>query len=240
VFSKSAGFYDAIYSWKDYGSEVVRLEALVEARRRSRGRALLDVACGTGKHLHLLRDRWEVEGLDLDPAMVELAHARLPGTRIEVGDMTDFDMGRGYDLVVCLFSSIGYVLTVERLDSAIACMARHLLPGGVLAVEPWLTPESVEPDRVSVLLAEGEDFKVARMNVMVVEGTVSVADFHYLLGRPAGVEHFTEHHELGLFTHEQHLHAFQQAGLEAELDERGLMGRGLYLAVKTGSDTIAG
>jgi hypothetical protein len=70
------------------------------------------------------------------------------------------------------------------------------------------------------------------MNVMVVEGTVSVADFHYLLGRPQGVEHFTERHELGLFTHEQYLQAFRQAGLEPELDERGLMGRGLYLAVK--------
>jgi SAM-dependent methyltransferase len=232
VFSKSAGFYDAIYSWKDYGAEVVRLEALVEARRRSGGRTLLDVACGTGKHLHLLRDRWEVEGVDLDPAMVDLARARLPGVRIEVGDMASFDMGRGYDVVVCLFSAIGYVLTVERLDATIACMARHLLHGGVLAVEPWLTPESIEPDRVGALLAEGEDFKVARMNVMVVEGTVSVADFHYLLGRPQGVEHFTERHQLGLFTHEQYLQAFRQAGLEPELDERGLMGRGLYLAVK--------
>jgi SAM-dependent methyltransferase len=234
VFSKSAGFYDAIYSWKDYGAEVVRLEALVEPRRRSDGLVLLDVACGTGKHLHLLRDRWEVEGLDLDPAMVELARARLPGVRIDVGDMTAFDMGRAYDVVVCLFSAIGYVLNIERLDRAIACMARHLLPGGVLAVEPWLTPQQIEPDRVGALLAEGEDFKVARMNVMVVQGAISVADFHYLLGRPEGVEHFTERHQLGLFTHDQYLQAFRQAGLEAELDERGLMGRGLYLAVKPG------
>jgi SAM-dependent methyltransferase len=233
VFARSAAFYDALYGWKDYPAEVVRLEALVEARRRSSGKAWLDVACGTGRHLELLRERWEVEGLDLDPIMAALARARLPGVRIQVGDMTGFDMGRAYDVVTCLFSSIGYVLTEERLAAAVACLARHLVAGGVLAVEPWLGLNQVEPGHVGALLAEGEGFKVARMNVLVAEGTVSVADFHYLVGRPAGVEHFTERHELGLFTPDQYAGAFRRAGLEPELDERGLMGRGLYLAVRT-------
>ena len=233
MFSKSSAFYDALYGWKDYGSEALRLETLVEPRRRSRGRALLDVACGTGKHLELLKGRWDVAGIDLDPAMVGLARRRLPGVRIEVADMTSFEMGHRYDLVVCLFSSIGYALTVKRLRAAVGCMARHLLPGGVLAVEPWLRPEQLRPGEVGSLLAEGDGFKVARMNVLVEEGRVSVADFHYLLGTAAGVEHFTERHELGLFTDREYRSAFRAAGLEPELDERGLMGRGLYLATRS-------
>jgi hypothetical protein len=44
------------------------------------------------------------------------------------------------------------------------------------------------------------------------------------------VEHFTELHELGLFTVEQHLAAFRAAGLAAEHDPEGPMGRGLYVA----------
>ena len=54
--------------------------------------------------------------------------------------MTAFDLGCRFDVVTCLFSSIGYVGTVERLDQAIATMAAHLEPGGTLIVEPWLSP----------------------------------------------------------------------------------------------------
>jgi SAM-dependent methyltransferase len=53
-------------------------------------------------------------------------------------DPADFNLGLTFDAVVCLFSAIGYVVTVKRLHSALAAMARHLRPGGVLLVEPWL------------------------------------------------------------------------------------------------------
>ena len=41
------------------------------------------------------------------------------------------DLGRTFDAVVCLFSSIGYVGTEERLRAAIGSMARHAAPGGM-------------------------------------------------------------------------------------------------------------
>jgi hypothetical protein len=58
---------------------------------------------------------------------------------------------------------------------------------------------------------------------------VSTIDFAYSVGTPAGVEQFTEHHELGLFTDEEYRGAFAAAGLAVEHDAEGLMGRGLYL-----------
>jgi hypothetical protein len=49
------------------------------------------------------------------------------------------------------------------------------------------------------------------------------------VGTPAGIEYFTERHELGLFAHDDYLAAFHTAGLEVEYNPEGLMGRGLYV-----------
>ena len=70
------------------------------------------------------------------------------------------------------------------------------------------------------------------MNVSQRDGDVSIVDFQYLVGTPDAVEHFSERHELGLFTVDQHLDAFRAAGLEAEHDPEGPMGRGLYVAIR--------
>jgi SAM-dependent methyltransferase len=230
VFSRSARLYDPIYaSIRDYPHEAAELDRLIQERRPG-ARTLLDVACGTGAHLEHVAGRYDVAGLDLDPEMLEVARERLPQASFHQGDMADFDLGRSFDAVVCMFSSIGYVRTEERLRSALAAMARHLHPGGVLAVEPWLSPDVWQDRHVGGVFVDEPDLKIARMNAARRDGNVSVVDFHYLVATPAGVEHFTELHELGLFTVEQHLAAFRAAGLEAEHDPEGPMGRGLYVA----------
>jgi hypothetical protein len=150
------------------------------------------------------------------------------------GDMTGFELGRQFDAVVCLFSSIGYVGTADRLRRAVACMAHHVASGGVLVVEPWFTPEAWQRGRPHALLVEQPNLKICRMNVSDArdgaDGPVSVLDFHYLVASAEGVAHFTEHHELALFTDAQYREAFALAGLPAEHDPQGLIGRGLYVA----------
>ena len=226
MFTKSEAFYDAVYGFKDYGSEVERIASLVEARRGVRGGALLDVACGTGGHVAYLRERFDVEGLDLDPEMVEVARHKHPGTRFHVGDMVDFDLGKRFDVVTCLFSSIGYVKTVPRLRAAIANMARHLTAGGVLLVEPWFTPETYHSRKVHATFVDQPDLKIARVNVSAVEGRISVIDFHYLVGTPDGVDSFVERHELAMFTWDEYEEAFRSAGLAVERLSEGLAGDG--------------
>jgi SAM-dependent methyltransferase len=233
MFTKSEALYDAIYGWKKYEREAAQLCEFIKTHKRSSGKALLDVACGTGTHLAHLRDVFAVEGLDLDPKMLEIARARHPDVAFHQGDMIDFDLGRRFDIVVCLFSSIGYVKTARRLRQAIANMARHVLPGGVLVVEPYFSPAAWTQARLpGVNFVEQADLKVVRMMVSRVEGTVAKFEFHYLVGMPGGVEYFTERHELGLFTDDQHRVAFAAAGLDVIHDAKGLMGRGLYIGTR--------
>jgi len=228
MFANSAHLYDAVYSFKDYRAESEQLRNLIEERSPGAS-TLLDVACGTGKHLEQLRAWYEVSGLDLDPQLLALARERLGAVELNEGDMTAFSLERRFDVVTCLFSSIGYVGTVERLDDAIAAMAAHLNPGGVLIVEPWLTPDVWIADRPHLLSVDEPDLKIARMTLSGREGRLAIMQFEYLVGTPTGIEAFSERHEAALFTDEEYRQAFVAAGLSVEHDSEGLIGRGLYI-----------
>ena len=228
MFTRSEHLYDAVYAFKDYAAEAGRLHELIEERRPG-ATTLLDVACGTGKHLEQLARWYEVDGLDLDPAMLELTRARVPAAALHAADMTSFDLERKFDVVVCLFSSIGYAGTLEGVHRAVAAMAGHLEPGGLLVVEPWISPDVWEDGKPRLVVVDEPDLKVARMNVARRVDRLSILDFTYLVGTPDGVEVFTEHHEAVLLTDDEYRAAFTAAGLAVEHDAEGLMGRGLYL-----------
>jgi len=232
MFSRSAHVYDAIHADRvDYDGAARRLRDLIRKRRRSGGNRLLDVACGTGAYLPHLQQEYEVEGLDLDEGMLAVARRRLPDVPFHHAEMVDFDLGRGFDVVTCLSSSIGYAKTLPRMRQTVANLARHTLPGGVVAVEPWFGPEVWEPGRVTLDCVDRPDLKVARLLVSGAVGTVSSLDIHDLASSPAGVETLVERHELGLFTDAEYRAAFAAADLDVSYDAAGLIGRGLYLGV---------
>lgn len=228
MFVKSARFYDAIYGFKDYAAASARLREFVDQLNPSATR-LLDVACGIGKHLEHLRQWYDVEGLDLNAELLAIARQRCPGVPLHQADMTNFDLGRQFDVVTCLFSSIGYVKTAERMRQSIATMAAHLAPDGLLVVEPWFTPERIWSGHITANCVDESDLKIAWMYTTEVIDRVSAMDIHYLVGTPEGVDSFTERHEVGLFTHEEYMDAMVAAGLTAEYDAEGLFGRGMYV-----------
>src|SRR5690349_1894535 len=99
MFEKSARFYDALYAGKDYAKAAAKLQALVR-ERLPRAATLLDVGCGTGRHLkHLCEQYRSVEGADLNPDLLAIARERLPGVALHCADMTSFDLGKKFDVV---------------------------------------------------------------------------------------------------------------------------------------------
>jgi SAM-dependent methyltransferase len=231
MFEKSVEFYDAIYAWKNYKAEAERLKQVIAERQRSPGRSFLDVACGTGGHIPYLRDTFTIEGIDINPRMLAIAQAKHPDIPFHLGDMVDFAIPRKFDVVASLFSSIAYLKTPERLSRAVANMARHLRPGGVLIVEPFFSPTSWRPVRKApgANFVDNDDIKIVRMSSSICEDNIVKCTFHYLVGTADGVEHFTELHEFVLFTEDDVRDAFTSAGMDVSYDATGLMGRGLYI-----------
>jgi len=234
MFSKSAQYYDEIYGSidKDYAAEASQAHQFIKKYKQSKGKQLLDVACGTGLHASLLSKYYQVEGLDLDAKMLAVAKKKHPKIRFHQGDMTDFNLKKQFDVIVSFFSSIGYVRTKPRLQKAIKTMSKHLLPGGVLLIEPWFTPEQWHSGHASMTLVNKPDLKIVRMSYSGQRGKISTLEFQYLIGTSKGIGHSVEIHELGLFTHKEYMDAFKAAGLNVTHDKKGLDDRGLYIGLK--------
>ena len=232
MYTKSARFYDAIYHFKDYIEASQRIHSLIQ-QINPYARTLLDVGCGTGKHLELWRETLQVEGLDLSPEMLEIARGRCPGVPFYQGNMVNFDLGHSFDVITCLFSSIGLVKTVKNMYTAVENMARHLNPQGILLIEPWFTPENYWVGRLTANFVDQPDLKIAWMYVSEIDGRVSITHINFMVGTPKGITHFTERLENGLFTHEEYQDAFRRVDLEVEYNPVVLFNRGLYIGKKT-------
>jgi len=233
MYKKLSGrVYDALHDlFKDYPTECAKLRAVLR-RHAPRAKALLDVACGTGRHLEQLRKLYSVEGLDISAEMLKTARERCPGVPFHQASMVNFRLHRRFDVIICLFSSIAYVKTLERLRRTIANFARHLRPGGIVIVEPWFSPEKYWTGRVVANVVNKPDLKIVWMYTSEAEGRTAILDSHYVVGTPERIDHFTERYEVGLFTHRQYLEVFQKARLEVHYDSKGLMGRGMYIGFK--------
>jgi SAM-dependent methyltransferase len=230
---QTARWYDAIYAnIADYQRTAATIRGLVEKELGEGKHSLLDVACGTGRLIEELQKggAFELHGVDLDPRMLSVARERLPGVDLSEGDMAELDLGKKFDVVTCLGSSLPAVGTVDRLNQAIYRFASHLKPQGLLIVEGFFGPEEWEDGRLSANFVDEPDLKIARMARSSRRDDIAVLDFHYLISTPDDVQQFIERHELGLFTDENYEDAFRGAGLRAERAPAGLLNRITYVA----------
>jgi len=100
--------------------------------------SILELGCGTGRvTLPLAHHCGYIHGIDLSPAMIsicreKIARAYLPPRRIkvEIGDISGFDLGRRFDLIIAPFRVLQNLETDAQVDGLFACIARHLAPGG--------------------------------------------------------------------------------------------------------------
>lgn len=219
---------------KDYRGEAEEVARRVRARMPDAS-SLLDVACGTGAHLRAFSGLFDhVEGLELSTAMLGAARNRLPGIALHRGDMRDFRLDRAFDVITCMFGSIGYLSTPAELADASRRFAQHLRPGGVLAIDPWWFRERYKDGHISSDLVTIGDRTVGRVSHSRLEGTASRMNVHYVVADPAtGVRHFSETHLITLFTRREYEEALAAGGFDVDYVEGLNAGRGLFVGVLT-------
>ena len=100
--------------------------------------SVLELGCGTGRVALPLIPRCACyHGIDLSPAMIAICRAKLaqagipPGkARVDEGDITAFDLGRPFDLIIAPFRVLQNLETDAEVDGLFRCIRGHLAPGG--------------------------------------------------------------------------------------------------------------
>lgn len=104
------------------------------------GASILDFGCGTGRHsLELAAMGYRVKGVDYLDGLVERAHElaarrELRSTQFEVADCRTADLGRQFDLVLCLYDVIGTYADDRENARIMMNIATHLKPGGTALI----------------------------------------------------------------------------------------------------------
>ena len=224
LYGELARYYDLIYSWKDYEKEAKKINKLILKHKKYKGKDLLEVACGTGHHLQYFKDKFSCVGIDKNQGILNIAKKKIPKARFVHADMVNFKLGKKFDVIACLFSSIGYVKTYQNLRKTIHNFAFHLQKGGIVIIEPWFAKSAYKAGFPHMTTYESKELKIARLCVSNVKGNVSIMDMHYLIAEKGKeVRHIVDRHELGMFEVGKTLQIMKNAGLKAQFLKNGLM-----------------
>lgn len=217
---------------KDYVGEAAAVADIIR-RTSPDARTLLDVGCGTGRHLVAFTELGlECEGVDISEAMLQQARPRLGTTRLHAGDMRTFELGRQFDAVVVLNGGLGYMTRSEDLAAAAVRIVGHVAEGGVVVAEPWFSRQQWNVPLVSAESAREAGVAVARVSRATVEDGLGVFEWVCSVATHQRAWSFSETHRLGLYDIQEYVDAFARCGLSVTHEPLDV-GRGLGVLVGT-------
>jgi SAM-dependent methyltransferase len=132
--SRLAELYDHVIPYREREDVPFFVGAALES-----GGPVLELGCGTGRILiPTARAGIEIAGIDLSEPMLAACRQKLAleleeiqaRATVHLADMRDFDLGVEYALVTTPFRSFQHLLTVDEQLASLACIHRHLRPGG--------------------------------------------------------------------------------------------------------------
>ena len=218
-YSRYAGLYDGL-GQSDFGRAMLPLIHLAIERYPLSGNRVLDLACGTGTVAILLaREGYDVTGVDRSGEMLEVARGKAidAGVRVEFlqRDMVGLQMDQRFDLVLCLYDSLNYLLQQSDLEAALAGVAGALAPRGLFVFDmntlhclanDWGN-QVVEERGPSALLIHRYSFSP--------ESRIGTLELICLRNHPGGIEKFREIHRERGYTREEIRAALDASGLAA-------------------------
>lgn len=177
--------YLRLYPHRDENDAAEAIDLIAERVKGRPVNAVLDLACGAGRHARLLCDRWWTVGLDLSPALLKVARRESPEAPYVRADMRELPFApESFDLAVNLFTSFGYFDDDREHAQVLRCVGSATKRGGTFVLD-FLNPEEVrfnlvERDERIVGGAKVEQFRRISADRKYVEKTIRVRGREYL------------------------------------------------------------
>jgi SAM-dependent methyltransferase len=207
-----AGIHDAGFAAPAREAAALLLDRLCPAPHDG---LVLDLGCGSGAAAETVAAAgFRVLGIDPSPAMVQLARARVPSQRFEVGSIHDAVPLPACDAVLLIGEVVNYAGAGEPSLRALAALldriASALVPGGLLLMDA-AGPGRAGTGPSSRTTAVGADLVTAR-----VRETDGWLDRFIEVRDASGTVLDQEHHRLRLMDPQDVEDALERAGFVAQ------------------------
>jgi SAM-dependent methyltransferase len=218
MYTDLAWLWPVLSPKEDYVEECEFIAGAIKQHARVVPRTLLHLGTGGGHNDYTLKRHFEVTGVDMSPAMLDLARGLNPEVEYLEGDMRDVRLGRQFDAVIIL-DSIGYMLTEEDLRRALATGYDHLRPGGVFLTVVESDPAAFVQNKTKAWTHGRGDVELTFIdNYYDPDPGDSTYEctFVYLIRERGRLRIETDSHLCGIFPMETWLDSFKSVGFEAK------------------------
>lgn len=215
AYKELAKYYDLIFQGKDYRKESDFIREVVK-RKMPNAKSILDVGCGTGTHLNMLVDRFEMLwGIDPNPEIIKEAKKKSFKINYLVASMAEFEIRQKFDVITCLYSVFNYNLTVKEAKKTINNFKKHLNNNG-LVIFALYTPHNIEK-KISLHIGKSEGVEIAKISQYFFDPKTHLenCDFLVLVKDKNGVDFYTElNHKYRIYEIEEFSHLLKGANFK--------------------------
>ncbi|WP_411844248.1 class I SAM-dependent DNA methyltransferase [Salinicoccus sp. HZC-1] len=182
--------------------------------------SVLDIGCGTGNLTRLL-DFDEVYGFDQSELMLDEARGKGPGTiNYFTGDMRDFELERGFDVICATVDVLNYCKDPEEVMQVFEQVKNHLNEDGVFIFDIH-SVFKMENDLNDVTYSDETEHITYIWHAIAGEVPLSVIhDLTFFVQDEESREkyrRFTETHIQRTYKHKDMLKMIDDAGLSVDL-----------------------
>ena len=165
-----------------------------------KGVRVIDLACGTGQVIHMLKDEYTFVGADVSEDMLELAAHKNPEVDFFVHDLRDPFFVEHIQAAICTVDSFNYLTEHSDLEQAIQNIGSSLPQGGQFIFDVITEERLAELD--DYLFVSDIEAGTLIWSANVEEDEIEHELIMYVQGDDGLYERFEEHHTQKVFAEE--------------------------------------
>jgi len=213
LYNELAKYYD-LFNFSNYKKQADFI--LSTARKifaNKKNIKVLDLACGTGEHIKILKKFFQIEGRDLNAGMLKVSQKKNPGLAIKKGDLNDLLIKENsFDLIYCLSSSIQYVLNPKDLPKVLKAIYKGLKPKGIFIFDLAYCREKWQEGYVGIRTVVKKDLQLAEIFKSRSINNISYYNPIYLLNDKGKFKFYIDDHKIYLYSINEVKFALKKSG----------------------------